>query len=396
MKSKCSISLVVFALLLFFWGLGIVGANEKPDFEIKIKSNGAITYQSLGIQGGVIPWGTEKFAVTIDGGETEYIIYCLNNDLDTNYDLLNKNLTDFNHLYREESIRKILYYGFGGPGYSTADKDKLMNDPNYKIWMPIDGDWIADQWSDDMVYTLTHLAISYAYYHDVLSYSEEEASDRAFYMVAESYLDSPEGTRAKSVAKMWYDMLVAKPSFGISLSSENNVSITYLNSSAEKPLSINFNEKITVSGNNVANGGRIEFVVPANVKCTVTGNADGATAPGSYNEGTKLTVGSGQSFYFSLIAAVDHVENLHIDFYENYSAFHVDGGETDESDYQDLAGIYPSGNRPLAIELKFAGPYDYTNPETGAFLSYFAIILGVSFASALIVVAMKNKKFNKI
>ncbi|MBS7124407.1 MAG: hypothetical protein KH086_08510, partial [Coprobacillus sp.] len=64
-----------------------------------------------------------------------------------------------------EAVRKILYYGFGGPGYNQASKE--MYAAELKACVPDD---FGDQYGnfDDGAYLFTHIWLSYAYAGDLM------------------------------------------------------------------------------------------------------------------------------------------------------------------------------------------------------------------------------------
>lgn len=364
MKDKVSFLLkILFAYVLIFCFVHIGYAEN--DFELIIKlseeshlEDGMIWYGPMGINSSQEPWGTNKFIMSVDGGKTWTYAYCLNNDLYTPYGLLNKEIKNFDKAYNYENIKKILYYGYGGPGFDSKGYEYVRKN-SYYIWMPTydsDGNfngWV-ENWTDDLAYVLTHLALSYAYYHDVIELPEEEAEEKAFYGVFES--ENFTGTKARSVAKLWYEYLIEQDSLGINLSSDNYKSINPYNSSIDNPLTIDLKEKLKVGGvsYNELKKGRIEFEVPLGMICEVTGENEGTTKPGVYGEHTKIILGANQNFNLSLDRIVNSLDTLEMNIYEDFNVTRVDGGTDEEGNpYQSIVGLYTSQEQPQVLGVQF-------------------------------------------
>lgn len=345
-------------VLFFILFLGILGVVKAEDdsFKIIVKTSdeahlkdGFISYVDMGINSGPSFWGTSKFLASTDGGKTWFYAYCLNNDLYVSYDILNKEIQVDDKNFNYDNLEKILYYGYGGEGYNSSDYEYIRKH-SYYIWMPyydINNTVLYwhENWTDDLAYVLTHLALSYAYYHDVLGLSSSEADARGFYGVFES--EDFYGTKAKSVAKLWYEYLIEKPDLGIDLYNENNEQINVTNDNSSKNLEVELGKKISIKGNDISSpiGGKIEFIVPKGMKCEVIGNQESATLPGEYFEGEKLVLGNNQSFILSLVEIVDSIEFLKITLTENYNVFRLDGGVSkDGNEYQDIVGLYKNND----------------------------------------------------
>lgn len=360
---------VVFSFLLFIGFFMLVNAKNSS-FELKLKTsteshlnNGFISFIDMGINSGPYLWGTSKFLASTDGGTNWFYAYCLNNDLYSPFEILDKDLKDFDETYNYDSLAKILYYGYGGDGWNGTDYEYVRKN-SYYIWMPYydANNTVAywhENWTDDLAYVLTHLALSYAYYHDVMKLPDAEAEERAFYGVFES--EEFTGTKGKSVAKLWYEYLMAKPDIGINIYSENNDLIDVYRSDLNTPIKIKLGENISIKGNDISSpiGGKIDFIVPEGMKCEVTGNQDSASEPGVYTEGERIVLGNGQSFNLSLVEAVDSFDTLKINLSENYNVFRVDGGKDENGiDYQDIAGLYRNtlnNSQVLGVNFKAEG-----------------------------------------
>lgn len=330
-----------------------VQASSRPDFNVMIRAsdeahlvNGRMEFSYLGISTGK-KWAATKFQISIDGGKTWLNAECLNGELKRPSYIMNTPISEYEYLFNYQPLKKVLYYGYSDYGWDKTKFNEILN--TYPITKPASAaDVSLEQWTDDLAYVVSHLALSYAYYHDVMGLSETEASDKAFYDVNDN---------GRKVAKAWYDYLMSKPDTGVRLTLQNGDVIDGNNIKNKDTFNIDFDEYITIEGSKLGEeaGGRIEFTVPVGMECVVEGKDTGlSNGTKVYPAGKKLTLGTNQKFKFRLVEAVSSIEDVKIDFYDNFSIIKVDGGlDEDGKEYQDIAALYKA--KPQTITFKFKG-----------------------------------------
>lgn len=113
------------------------------------------------------------------------------------------------------AVRKLLYYGYGGPGYDSEIKS--IYDQQLKACVPDDFSTSKGNW-DDGAYLFTHIWLSYAYCGDLMGLNLEGFNQR---------WPNPDGNGGYGDNILWgYNVIISKPdpSNGAEFSTGSNAS----------------------------------------------------------------------------------------------------------------------------------------------------------------------------
>lgn len=199
----------------------------------------------------------------------------------------------------EKNLQKVIYYGYGGPGYDADEFVQLLVDMDEEYYENV---YLAlsEEEQSELAYVLTHGAASYAYFNDgtpmeeylklqfEIKYGENWEKEMGYFLEQEMELSGIEdddlnllgasygmNQRGIALTKGWYQLLTAKEEPQLSVTSEDGVYSFHGN---EK------NEELSLS-----------FQVPEGLECTVS-RKDGSTELAA--EGTKVTLSPAESVSF--------------------------------------------------------------------------------------------------
>ncbi|WP_279160157.1 SpaA isopeptide-forming pilin-related protein [Thomasclavelia cocleata] len=170
-----------------------------------------------------------------------------------------------------EAVRKLLYYGFGGP----AAWGQFANGYNLKEAICPDDDYLTN---DDVKYLLTHIFLSGAYSNDWNGFSEE-LFNKAF-----------GGSYGTNIMNMYRDILnLPEPGNGVSWSGNTVGKTAIFNAEFDKETKTQKTNTVTFNGTNLA---VINIPLQDNVTIHIT-------KTGFVQTGGIATVHGGESFYFT-------------------------------------------------------------------------------------------------
>ena len=170
-----------------------------------------------------------------------------------------------------EAVRKLLYYGFGGP----AAWGQFANGYNLKEAICPDDDYLTN---DDVKYLLTHIFLSGAYSNDWNGFNEE-LFNKAF-----------GGSYGTNIMNMYRDILnLPEPGNGVSWSGNTVGKTAIFNAEFDKETKTQKTNTVTFNGTNLA---VINIPLQDNVTIHIT-------KTGFVQTGGIATVHGGESFYFT-------------------------------------------------------------------------------------------------
>lgn len=179
-----------------------------------------------------------------------------------------------------EAVRKLLYYGFGGPGYNQTVKDMYTKELNACV--PDDfGDKHGN--FDDGAYLFTHIWLSYAYSGDLMGLNLNDFNKK---------WPNADGVSGYGDNILWgYNWIMSQPDIGYAKwnpSIDSNGFIAKLTASYDPANRIQYTNTVTLEGNNAqANLTLQDEVTLHNVTTSET------------QTGGTYTLNAGQSFYLT-------------------------------------------------------------------------------------------------
>lgn len=179
-----------------------------------------------------------------------------------------------------EAVRKLLYYGFGGPGYNQAVRDMYTIELNSCV--PDDfGDKHGN--FDDGAYLFTHIWLSYAYSGDLMGLNLKDFNTK---------WPNGDGVSGYGDNILWgYNWIMSQPDIGYAkwnpTDSKHGIS-TKLTASYDPANRIQYTNTVTLEGNNAQANLTLQDEVTLHNVTT-----------GETQTGGTYTLNAGQSFYLT-------------------------------------------------------------------------------------------------
>ena len=179
-----------------------------------------------------------------------------------------------------EAVRKLLYYGFGGPGYNQTVKD--MYTKELDACVPDDfGDKHGN--FDDGAYLFTHIWLSYAYSGDLMGLNLNDFNKK---------WPNADGVSGYGDNILWgYNWIMSQPDIGYAKwnpSIDSNGFIAKLTASYDPANRIQYTNTVTLEGNNAQANLTLQDEVTLHNVTT-----------GETQTGGTYTLNAGQSFYLT-------------------------------------------------------------------------------------------------
>lgn len=258
-----------------------------------------LNYQTFGIDDGLNNWGTTYFETTsydIDGNliKADQVAYCLETEENTPHDdiiewgeegkveytesEIKDNISQFSN---SESVQKILYYGYGGPGNLAGDFFDTEGLKDYNL----------EQWAGntDFMYIFTHIVVSRAYYEFQGGDTANSARSRAYFGLSHD---------AARLADAWYNYLTSTDRQDPALSLSLNGGVYADKDTDSTSIAVAEGNEFELNG---ANTNSVKFTVPAGVYCEITSDGTYKDLPEDRSpvcSGSEAVVEVGQKFRF--------------------------------------------------------------------------------------------------
>lgn len=179
-----------------------------------------------------------------------------------------------------EAVRKLLYYGFGGPGYNQAVRDMYTIELNSCV--PDDfGDKHGN--FDDGAYLFTHIWLSYAYSGDLMGLNLKDFNTK---------WPNGDGVSGYGDNILWgYNWIMSQPDIGYAKwnpTDLKNGTSTKLTASYDPANRIQYTNTVTLEGNNAQANLTLQDEVTLHNVTT-----------GETQTGGTYTLNAGQSFYLT-------------------------------------------------------------------------------------------------